>query len=109
MDYVDISHGQAVALGMIAESILAERLNMLSSSALARILNLIISLSILPRSRDIPSCSKIISRLKYDKKATQGELRFVLPVKIGRVRIVDAPSQKIIRESLQEAIRLCTG
>lgn len=109
MDYVDISHGQAVALGMVTESILAEKFNMLSSSALARILNLIISLDILPRSKALPSSSKIISRLKYDKKARLGKLKFVLPVKIGKVKIVDAPSQKIIRESLQEAIRLCTG
>jgi 3-dehydroquinate synthase len=108
MDYIGISHGQAVAVGMIAESIIARRMGMLSLSALNRIINLITSVGILPRLKDVPSSSQVILHLKYDKKARLGKLRFVLPVKIGKVRVIDAPKKKIIKEALQEAIRLCT-
>lgn len=107
LDYSGISHGEAVAWGMVAESIMANRLNILKEKDLARIVNLITALDILPQLKVKPSSSKILSHLKYDKKAKMGELRFVLPTAIGKVKIVSSPPPQIIKDSFQETIKLC--
>ncbi len=107
LNYKGISHGEAVALGMVAESIMANRLKILKQKHLVRIVNLITGLDILPKLKIKPSSLKILSHLKYDKKAKMGELRFVLPTGIGKVKIVSSPSLQVIKDSFQEAIKLC--
>lgn len=84
-----IRHGEAVAIGMVAEAKLAERLKVAGkglSDAIAetlRGLNLPIA---------IPgglSHHEIIRAMSLDKKKANGIVRFALPVEIGRVDMVD--------------------
>ncbi len=107
LNYKGISHGEAVALGMVAESIMANRLNILKEKDLIRIINLITSLDILPRLKVKPSSSRVFSHLKYDKKAKMGELKVVLPVAIGKVKIISSPPLQVIKNSFREAVKLC--
>jgi shikimate kinase/3-dehydroquinate synthase len=80
-------HGEAVAIGMVAEARFAERLGVADSGmsdALARtFLNLGLPVEI-PKNlgRD-----EIINAMKMDKKRTSGVVRFALPVKIGEVQV----------------------
>jgi shikimate kinase / 3-dehydroquinate synthase len=91
-------HGEAVAIGMVAEARLAERLTVASpglSATLAEIL------SLLGLPVEIPEDlgrDKVIDVMKMDKKRASGVVRFALPVKIGEVRV------GVEMENLEEAL-----
>jgi 3-dehydroquinate synthetase len=79
-------HGEAVAVGMVAEAKLAERLS-IANPGLANMLAEALSGLGLPV--EIPKdlrCSEIVSAMKMDKKKSNGAVRFSLPVKIGEVQ-----------------------
>lgn len=76
-------HGEAVGVGMCAAIVLAmitERISMLHGVA---ILNLIGAVGPLPRVPKIPA-SKLRALLIGDKKSRAGQVRWVLPRRIGR-------------------------
>ena len=85
----NLRHGEAIAIGMVAEAKLAERLTVAGnglSDALAE------SLSALGLPIHIPkelSRDEIIRAMRVDKKKNANEIRFALPAEIGRVELVD--------------------
>lgn len=85
-----LPHGEAVALGMVAAARLAQRLGILSVGDEQR-QNQLIQKTGLPTNlhRLRLNRSGIISSMLLDKKKKSGKLRFVLPVRIGRVKVVD--------------------
>lgn len=85
--YGRLRHGEAVGWGMIAATRLARRRGMIAARAAARVEGLI------RRVGGLPPIGRIAPRAVYaqlfaDKKRRGGELHFVLPVRIGGVRIV---------------------
>jgi shikimate kinase / 3-dehydroquinate synthase len=82
-----LRHGEAVAIGMVAEAKLAEVLNIAPNGLSARIAE---ALSALGLPTQIPgdlSKDKLIHAMRFDKKKAAGVTRFALPEKIGRVRV----------------------
>ncbi len=84
-------HGEAVAVGMVAEARLAERLTVaghgLSESLAETLSGLGLPVEVpenLPRG-------ELIRAMKMDKKKSAGVVRFALPAQIGRVELVDVP------------------
>ena len=80
-------HGEAVAIGMVAEARLAERLAVAGSGmseALERVLTGLGLPIEIPKGLER---DKLISAMKVDKKKKSGVVRFALPVKIGEVRV----------------------
>jgi len=80
-------HGEAVAIGMVAEARLAERLTVAGrglSEALAETLAALGLPVEIPKSMDR---AQLIRAMKVDKKQAAGVVRFALPVKIGEVKI----------------------
>lgn len=104
LNYKSISHGQAVAFGMIAESIISYKLGLLNRSDYRRIIDLILGLSSLSFLKKRVKISEIIAHLPYDKKAKFGKLRFVLPISIGRVEVTDGVKESVIESSLKKAL-----
>lgn len=88
LGYKKISHGEAVLLGMLAESKIALDLMMLSAEDFARIQALITRLKIQTRLKDLDEV-KLYEALNKDKKKASGQVRFVLPKKIGEAAVVD--------------------
>ena len=83
----EILHGEAVAIGMVAESKLAERL-LIAKTGLSD--TLAETLSGLGLPVEIPkdlSSADLIHAMSMDKKKSEGIVRFSLPVKIGEVRV----------------------
>lgn len=79
-----LSHGQAVGLGMIGEAYIANSLGVLSRKAIKRQNNLL-------RRFNLPAITtlntdKLITVMRRDKKSKGGELYFVLPKSIGKVK-----------------------
>ncbi|MEJ2695323.1 MAG: 3-dehydroquinate synthase [Candidatus Sulfobium sp.] len=80
-------HGEAVAMGMCLEARLAQAKGLVGAEDAGRIEDLVRSYGLpaeLPADAD-PAV--LFSSMQLDKKAVSGELRCVLPERIGRVRI----------------------
>lgn len=78
-----ISHGEAVALGMIAAARISENSDYLDSDSRKRIENLIIESGLTSHIPKNLATDRIISRLKMDKKKEGNVIHFVLLKKIG--------------------------
>ena len=91
------SHGQAVALGMVAATALAVDLEMVDQQSANRIVALIQRAG-LPIAGLKLSPDEILRAMHFDKKVVAGHLRFILPNCIGNVVIrQDVPAAAILR------------
>lgn len=80
-------HGEAVAWGMLAATTLAGRAGLIEPSDVLRITALIRRVGKLPPIRDLRP-ERVIALLPHDKKSVGGRIHWVLPERIGRIRIV---------------------
>ena len=99
--YKKYLHGEAVAIGMFLEAMLAHKLNFINKDKVLRIKRLIDSYGLpseMPADIDADS---LLSSMQLDKKAVAGELKFILPEKIGSVRIHKGITEKVIRDILK--------
>ncbi len=100
--YTEIIHGEAVAMGMVAAGRIAVKLGLWSETEAQRQDDLIkktgnpttIPAQVTPES--------LIESLQLDKKVKDGKIRFILPEKIGKVKITSQVSAQLIREVLAE-------
>ncbi|MDA8575932.1 3-dehydroquinate synthase [Candidatus Marinamargulisbacteria bacterium] len=96
-EYQHYFHGEAIALGMLAETRLAIHLGLCQESVYESLFSLIQGIG-LPTQLDIPKSdlkSGLIDTMRLDKKAIRDQLRFVLPTKIGDVTIVSVVESDI--------------
>jgi 3-dehydroquinate synthase len=99
--YKRFLHGEAIAIGMAIEARLSQMLDLIDENLVSRIKSLIESYG-LPSEKpaDIKMQSIFLS-MQLDKKVVAGELKFILPEKIGIVRIEKGIKEEHIREVLQ--------
>jgi 3-dehydroquinate synthase len=94
-------HGEAVAIGMYIEARLATMLELIDSDQASRIKNLIESYGLRSEMPPDINAVNISLSMKLDKKTVSGELKFILPKKIGAVEIFTGVSDTVIRELLK--------
>ncbi len=82
--YKHFSHGEAISVGMVFAGRLALKMKEFSATDLERLIHLLKRAG-LPTQPGIKTIEKAIPYLLADKKVKNGEIRFVLPRKIGRV------------------------
>ncbi len=92
-------HGEAVAVGMVAEARLAERLGWIGPEVVARIVGVLDRLG-LPTSAPGLDAGRLLAAMGRDKKNRGGRIRFVLPRSIGRVELTDAAGEADVRAVL---------
>lgn len=92
-------HGEAVAVGMVAECRLAERLGWTTSGSTERVARLLGRFG-LPTEAPGLDIEALMEAMSRDKKNRGGKVRFVLPHGIGRVELTDAPTDADIRAVL---------
>ncbi len=96
--YGELLHGEAVAIGMVYASRLAERLGRIDASLTERQIGLLHALGL---PTDLPSSSQLTAEavldcMRLDKKSAGGALRFVLPSRAGHVELVaDVPEAEV--------------
>jgi 3-dehydroquinate synthase len=95
-----VSHGEAVAVGMAAAGKIANRMKLFSGRDLAR-LTRVIAQAGMPLALPDVDLAAIMEAMKHDKKVVRGKLRFVLPVRIGQVNVVEV-EPGLIAEVLSE-------
>jgi 3-dehydroquinate synthase len=100
--YSRFLHGEAVAFGMRVATVLAERVSDLKDAA--DIDRVIASYGPIPSLHGI-SASNLAKRLVSDKKTIQGNVHFVLPVKIGEVTVVSGIDDRVVLASIEAVLR----
>jgi 3-dehydroquinate synthase len=96
-----LSHGEAVAIGMVCAAVLSEKLGYLPSSDRERIESLVRSLGLPYRIPNDLGTQDILSRMGQDKKKVGDILPFVLLKKIGMPFINGGVPEGVIRETIE--------
>lgn len=97
-------HGEAVALGMVAAGHIAVQMKHFAADEFDRLECLIGRFGLPTREKDL-NAEELIELMKRDKKARDGTIRFVLPLRIGQCDIFD----DVPTEAISEAIRYVMG
>jgi 3-dehydroquinate synthase len=104
--YGQLLHGEAVAIGMLSASRLAERLGWIDAGTTRRQRSLLSAFG-LPTRLPVPwphTPEEVLDRMRLDKKSVGGHLRFVLPRRIGLVEVHrDVPESDVL-EVLNEPL-----
>ena len=98
--YGELLHGEAVSIGMVQASRLAERLGRIDEDTTRRQVKLLEAVGLPVCAPKGPTIDELMARMRLDKKTAGGKLRFVLPTRMGHVELVDGVDEKYVREVL---------
>ncbi len=93
-----LRHGEAVAIGMVAEARLAERLTVAAKGSSEAIAGTLSALGLPIQIPKDMSREEIIGAMRVDKKKNAKAIRFALPAKIGRVELVNITDLESVLE-----------
>jgi 3-dehydroquinate synthase len=85
--YGQYLHGEAVAIGMVCASQLAESIGRIDAEITSRQRKLLQRLALPTEIRGLDP-EALLAAMQHDKKAEHGHLRFVLPARLGHVELV---------------------
>jgi len=103
-DYKVYKHGEAISIGMLCAGEIAVRLGLFTSEDFSR-LDILIGRAGLPKKIKKCSLENIMKSMRHDKKFIDGLNRFVLPVKIGRVRIVKGIRESLVKDVIKKRLK----
>lgn len=92
-------HGEAIAIGIAAETHLSQLMGLLSSQTVERIIQLLRKLE-LPTSRPSISYEQLIDSMRRDKKNTGDTMTFVLLKNIGEATICTDVPTPLVRQAI---------
>jgi 3-dehydroquinate synthase len=98
--YKQFLHGEAVAWGMVAASMISTAMQKSEPETARRIISTILAYAALPKVES--RGKKIAQRLKADKKTLDGVVHFVLPTQLGKVEIVNDVPTKAVVQAVEE-------
>lgn len=104
--YTTFLHGEAVAIGMHVEAILAREAGLIGSDEVSRIQHLLKTFGLpteIPAGIDLAA---LFGAMKLDKKAVAGDVKFILPEQIGRVRIQGNIPEKVVQQAVKKALSM---
>jgi 3-dehydroquinate synthase len=93
-------HGEAVAVGMAVESVLAEKLGRIGADVTAR-QNALLARAGLPTTVGDVNTAEALETMRHDKKAKHGKLNFALPSRIGHCEVVKDVSIELVAEAME--------
>ena len=98
--YRQFLHGEAVAWGMVAASMLAVAVQKTTPETAQKIIASVLAYASLPKVET--RGKKIVKRLKTDKKTLDGVVHFILPTELGKVEVVRDVPEKAIIQAVEE-------
>ena len=98
------NHGEAVAIGMVLAAEISSRLGMMRRAEAERIAALIRGLG-LPTDIKGLEFSRIYEAHLHDKKFVRKVNRFVLPVRIGKAKVVEGVTRSVIKSVLKKHLK----
>ncbi|MCK4898717.1 MAG: 3-dehydroquinate synthase [Anaerolineales bacterium] len=98
----NLLHGEAVAIGMVAETRFAERLSVADQGLSDKLAETLVKLGLpIEIPENLPH-SELIRAMKEDKKRSAGVVRFALPVHIGEVKVgIEVDNLNLVLEEEQ--------
>ncbi len=103
LEFKGISHGEAVSYGMIAETMVANRMQMLADDDNTAILDLVKKYQLVYSKISVDP-EQVIDHMKYDKKNFEGKINFVLLKELGKPIINQQVDVSILLEVLNEVV-----
>lgn len=102
--YLKWLHGEAISIGIVMAIKTSEILGILSSFDATRMINLIKNFglpTVAPKAMNVQSYLKYMIR---DKKSYSGKIQLVVPIKIGKLKILKNVNQDIIFSVIKKCI-----
>jgi 3-dehydroquinate synthase len=93
-------HGEAVAAGMVCAARLAERHGLIGPDLGRRQLALLTAFGLPTVAKPGWPADDLIAVMRRDKKAAGGRMRFILPTRLGEVKLFDDVPEALIRDVL---------
>lgn len=100
----ELSHGQAVAIGMAAAARISAEVGRLDRSNVTKIESLLVKFSLPTRCQGI-NPEELVSAIRFDKKTTKGQTGWVLLKDIGQGVTNQSVAESIIKKVLREICR----
>src|ERR1022692_1356045 len=101
--YTRFLHGEAVAFGMCAAVYLGELTGTAEAADAAAMLELVRRYGPIPPVDGL-SAANLQARLVHDKKTLQDAVHFVLPVRVGEVKVVSGVDEKLVLTAIERAL-----
>jgi len=98
-----LSHGRAVAIGMVVAAEISHRMGLLDDSAVTRLEELLTQAGLLGKNQEL-EIDRLIEAMHHDKKIVGGKIRFVLLKRIGEVFVTDDVDLELVKEVLAEKL-----
>ncbi|MCL4784277.1 MAG: 3-dehydroquinate synthase [Bryobacterales bacterium] len=102
--YERLLHGEAVGFGMIAATLLAERLGLLDKMSSESIVEVVNDYGPIPSLAGVEA-ENLCARLFQDKKTIQGKVHFVLPESIGSVVVKSGIDPEEVLHATRDALK----
>ena len=99
----EYSHGESVSIGMMGAFKMACKLGMADEKGAARLETLLKNIG-LPVTASGIDRDVVFQQLFYDKKVKNGQITFILPERIGKVKQLVVSDHDLIKETLGEII-----
>ncbi|HSK67594.1 MAG TPA: 3-dehydroquinate synthase family protein, partial [Anaerolineales bacterium] len=85
----ELRHGEAIAIGMVVEARYAEQIGIAENGLSTKIATVLSGLGLpVDIPKDLPR-AEILRAMRVDKKKDASRVRFALPLRIGKVELVD--------------------
>jgi 3-dehydroquinate synthase len=101
----EFRHGEAVAMGMVATCRLAQRLGRIDHTLTERLVRLLDRCG-LPTALPDGSVEAMVDAMQRDKKSQAGQIRFVLPTRLGEVGLPEPVDVELVRDVLAGGDRI---
>ncbi len=95
-------HGEAVAVGMVMAARFAEGLNLLAQGQAERLRQLLVALKLPVALEDTVEPQAMLRAMGMDKKAQDGNLRFVVSEGFGAATVIDSFDHQVLQAVLAE-------
>ncbi|MFC2009256.1 3-dehydroquinate synthase, partial [Chloroflexota bacterium] len=96
-----LSHGESVAIGMLAACRIACEMGICEAETLQRVESLLARVGLPPSVPSGVDFDEVLDAMKRDKKVSKGKLRFVLPLHIGEVAIRNDVPEELITKAVR--------
>jgi 3-dehydroquinate synthase len=100
-------HGEAVAWGMIAATMIAAGMQKTDAATAQRIISSVLAFAPLPKIE--VNARRTANRIKGDKKTLHGVTHFILPREIGKVEVVTDVPERAVLQAIEELKYLSFG
>jgi len=103
-NYKLLHHGEAVSIGMVAACRIALKMGVLKDGDYLRQENLLKAIGLPTRVGSRLNLDRVMKAAEVDKKTRAGELRFILPKRIGEVIVSSEVPFSLIKRVLEELV-----